>query len=245
MKVARRGFTLIELLVVVAIIALLIAILLPSLGKARELTNRTVCAANLKSQSTSFAIYAAQFNDRLPTDGSKVGSWLWDEPKFFGDKLLAVNPGSGTDGMNADSVRKIFYCPSNPEQNANDLWVFGGNPFRVLGYGYFNEHANFIGTINFDPKRDGNTQRYLTKFSQNNASRLELAFDAIIQGSDNSYTVIGGGWASGKHTTSHVTNQQPAGQNVMYCDGHVDWKGFKETNASYVSTGPKFWVVNP
>jgi prepilin-type N-terminal cleavage/methylation domain-containing protein len=62
----RRGFTLIELLVVVAIIALLIAILLPSLGKARELSNRSACAANLRGIGQSCAVYANDNNDAFP-----------------------------------------------------------------------------------------------------------------------------------------------------------------------------------
>ena len=62
----RRGFTLIELLVVVAIIALLIAILLPSLGKARELSNRSVCAANVRGIGQSMAVYAKDNNDSYP-----------------------------------------------------------------------------------------------------------------------------------------------------------------------------------
>jgi len=62
----RRGFTLIELLVVVAIIALLIAILLPSLGRARELSNRTYCVANEKGILSSMATYGND-GDIYPT----------------------------------------------------------------------------------------------------------------------------------------------------------------------------------
>jgi prepilin-type N-terminal cleavage/methylation domain-containing protein len=57
----RSGFTLIELLVVVAIIALLIAILLPTLQRAREQSRATVCLSNVKQLTQSFFLYAEEY----------------------------------------------------------------------------------------------------------------------------------------------------------------------------------------
>jgi prepilin-type N-terminal cleavage/methylation domain-containing protein len=65
-KENRSGFTLIELLVVVSIIALLIAILLPSLARARELARRAACVANLSGIGKGFHTYATENNDALP-----------------------------------------------------------------------------------------------------------------------------------------------------------------------------------
>ena len=66
------GFTLIELLVVVAIIALLVAILLPS--RARDAGRLAVCLSNLRQLGLGFAVYAEDHRNRLPT---LAAPWTW------------------------------------------------------------------------------------------------------------------------------------------------------------------------
>ena len=62
----RRCFTLIELLVVVAVIAILAAMLLPSLSKARDRARSTICMNNMKQFGMGFMFYAEEFNDQIP-----------------------------------------------------------------------------------------------------------------------------------------------------------------------------------
>ncbi len=71
----RNAFTLIELLVVISIIALLMAILMPALGKARTLARRVVCGTHLRSIYTSMQMYANDWDDKIsnPTRGSRDG----------------------------------------------------------------------------------------------------------------------------------------------------------------------------
>ncbi len=79
-RMAKRegGFTLVELLVVVAIIALLVSILLPSLGRAKEQARMVSCMSNLKSLGLSFTFYATENNDWYPA-GSAYGGYYYEE----------------------------------------------------------------------------------------------------------------------------------------------------------------------
>lgn len=63
---AGRGFTLVELLAVIAILVLLISLLMPALGKARELAQKAVCAFNFKNTGAAFLGYAADHEGRFP-----------------------------------------------------------------------------------------------------------------------------------------------------------------------------------
>ncbi len=66
MKISRKAFTLIELLVVISIIAVLMSILMPALGKVREQAKKVVCSTRLKDLGTTFRLYRADNNDHLP-----------------------------------------------------------------------------------------------------------------------------------------------------------------------------------
>ena len=88
----RPGFTLIELMVVVSIIALLMAILLPSLGQAREQARKVVCLSNLHQLANAVEAYVQDYNAYpfwlLRGDGDQYGmcSWAW------GGKTTSIDP---------------------------------------------------------------------------------------------------------------------------------------------------------
>lgn len=123
LRPSSKGFTLVELLVVIGIIALLVSILLPALGKAREAANRVACASNLRQLGLAFRFYAESNQGYVPlgnrngAEGHSFYVWWGDRP--FGWGLLALqdwqtlgNYGSGQYKMAQGMSPQVLYCPS-------------------------------------------------------------------------------------------------------------------------------------
>ncbi len=160
-KIAR-GFTLIELLVVIAIIAILAAMLLPALAKAKERAKRMQCVNSLKQMGIAMQMYVGDNNSTYPLlKWSATGS-LWYPYEMA--RFSAPNDASmdtGWENLGLLYITKllpspeIFYCGSNPKdpenvfniahyQNATRQWPFGAwdvasdvNKYTRSGYSYF------------------------------------------------------------------------------------------------------------
>ncbi|MFI4910251.1 MAG: type II secretion system protein [Sedimentisphaeraceae bacterium JB056] len=151
----RRAFTLIELLVVISIIAVLMSIMMPALGKVRQQAQATVCMTNIKTITTASMTYTADFDGKYPLSGSrdsadKLPMWgggyptspYWDARLMpYIDSGFSIDPrlnrdiaGSPLASVNPDTFAFLL-CPaakSDPWQRANIKLIESGTSSRAV-----------------------------------------------------------------------------------------------------------------
>ncbi len=97
-----KSFTLIELLVVIAIIAILAAMLLPALNKARMRARVSTCTGNIKTLAQGLQLYSTDYEDRLPHDARYTVGCAWNSIWWMQKLRTDYNMGG-----------KVYYCPAN------------------------------------------------------------------------------------------------------------------------------------
>jgi prepilin-type N-terminal cleavage/methylation domain-containing protein/prepilin-type processing-associated H-X9-DG protein len=104
----RRGFTLVELMVVIAVIGVLISLLLPVAGRAREMARNATCQSNLRQLTSAWIAYAADHKGAIVGGNTVAGCW--------------VNAGNDLASMQTGLLYKyikntdVYRCPSNPDK---------------------------------------------------------------------------------------------------------------------------------
>jgi prepilin-type N-terminal cleavage/methylation domain-containing protein len=174
MKSRQTGFTLVELLVVIGIIALLVAILLPSLNRARDAAQTVACMSNLRQVHIALVLYGNMNNDyALPSEGGTGSSVQW---RWWGLEMIGrvwAERQSTTGGSAADddilAQHRYLQCPANQQIRSNiaaERWL--------TSYTYNTNMGSFQHQVGLSNSPTGLKYKRRTRIPQNVIVMLDM-----------------------------------------------------------------------
>jgi prepilin-type N-terminal cleavage/methylation domain-containing protein len=241
-EATRKGFTLIELLVVIAIIAILAAMLLPALAKAKERARRINCVSNLKQMGLGSMLYAQDFNGHL-----SMNSWITRYKNEVASYLAYSDRSGADDDLNwlfptYIKTVDIFECPATQNKvrtspmlanaeapNGKFLQDLTDNGVNTTVSGTSYELFGVFNTAPADRYGRKKTEKEVQSHPIYNYTRAigqrpgPTAFFLIMDADDTSSDPAAAPNNKNNNWPDPGNNHGAAGTTATFCDGHAEF----------------------